>query len=69
MQTNTTRGMQTMEQALAELTIRRVVTDAAAMDVTSRPEEFKSLLERAGFQGSGDDNLAPLLHELRVAQG
>jgi twitching motility protein PilT len=48
MQTNTTRGMQTMEQSLAELVFRRVVTKEDALAWTSRPDQFDALLERAG---------------------
>jgi twitching motility protein PilT len=49
MQTNTGKGMQTMEQALADLTIRRIVRLDDAMTRTSRPEQFLGQLERAGF--------------------
>src|SRR5215813_10289821 len=42
MQTNTTRGMQTMEQSLADLTVRRVISRDTAFDVTSRREEFEA---------------------------
>ncbi len=49
MQTGSGRGMQTMEQALAELVIRRVITQEAALERTSRPDQFLGLLERAGF--------------------
>ncbi|HSL63571.1 MAG TPA: type IV pilus twitching motility protein PilT [Gaiellaceae bacterium] len=49
MQTNTTRGMQTMEQALADLVSRRVVTYETALGATSRPDQLRGLLERAGF--------------------
>jgi twitching motility protein PilT len=64
MQTNTTRGMQTLEQSLADLTMRRVITKDVAMGATSRPEQFESLLERVGYE-SGDQS-APAL---RVAGG
>jgi twitching motility protein PilT len=50
MQTNTTRGMQTMEQSLADLVFRRVVTKQDALAWTSRSEQFESLLDRAGHQ-------------------
>jgi twitching motility protein PilT len=49
MQTNTARGMQTMEQALADLTMRRVITLETALGTTSRPDQLRGLLERAGF--------------------
>ncbi len=53
MQTNTARGMQTMEQALADLTLRRVVNIDEAMSRSSRPEQLAGILERAGFDVQG----------------
>src|ERR687886_1835787 len=50
MQTNTSKGMQTMEQSLAELTLRRVITLEIGMSRSSRPEQLLGLLERAGFE-------------------
>jgi twitching motility protein PilT len=50
MQTGTARGMQTMEQSLADLTLRGVITLEVALSRSSRPEQLFSLLERAGFQ-------------------
>ena len=50
MQTNRSRGMQTLEQSLADLTMRRVVTKEVALGATSRPEQFEGLLERVGFE-------------------
>src|SRR6266568_2935309 len=49
MQTNTGRGMQTMEQALADLTVRRVVKVEDALNRSSRPQQLIGILERAGF--------------------
>jgi twitching motility protein PilT len=49
MQTNTARGMQTMEQALADLTMRRVVTLEEALSRSSRPDQLVGILDRAGF--------------------
>jgi twitching motility protein PilT len=49
MQTNTARGMQTMEQSLQELVSRRIVTYETAVAVTSKPDQLTGLLERAGF--------------------
>jgi Tfp pilus assembly ATPase PilU len=49
MQTSSGRGMQTMEQSLADLTIRRVITREVALSRTSHGEQFLGLLERAGF--------------------
>jgi twitching motility protein PilT len=67
MQTNTTRGMQTMEQALADLTVRRVISRETANQVTSRREEFEALLERAGLAPRTDNHLPEALRGLRVA--
>jgi twitching motility protein PilT len=65
MQTSSGRGMQTMEQSLADLTIRRVITPEVALSRTSHPEQFLGLLERAGFT----DFQSPALssHGLRLA--
>src|SRR5919198_2451149 len=49
MQTNTSRGMQTMEQSLADLTMRRVVKLDDALSRSSEPAQLIGLLERAGF--------------------
>jgi twitching motility protein PilT len=65
MQTGTQRGMQTLEQALADLAIRGVVTKDAALTCTSRPDQLLGLLERAGY---ADDVLAPLGTGLRLAE-
>ncbi len=62
MQTNTSRGMQTLEQSLSELVLRRVITKDIAVGASSRPEQLEGLLDRAGF----DDEAAPAL---RVAGG
>jgi twitching motility protein PilT len=67
MQTNTGRGMQTMEQSLADLTVRRVVSRDTAFDVTSRREEFEALLARSGFAPRSDAHLPEALRGLRVA--
>jgi twitching motility protein PilT len=49
MQTNTGRGMQTMEQSLADLILRRVVDFEVGLSRSSRPAQLIGLLERAGF--------------------
>src|SRR6266498_4131448 len=67
MQTSTSRGMQTMEQSLADLTIRRVIAEKVALAGSSRPDEFKSALERSGFESGSDDHLPPALRGLQVA--
>ena len=53
MQTNTARGMQTMEQALADLAVRGVVTIEEALSRSSRPDQLAGILERAGVDVSG----------------
>jgi hypothetical protein len=57
--------MQTMEQSLADLTLRGVITLDTALSRSSRPEQLYSLLERAGFQVQTPDEATPL----RVAEG
>src|SRR3954453_3788114 len=49
MQTNTKRGMQTMEQALANLITTRVVKFEDGLSRSSRPQQLIGILERAGF--------------------
>ncbi len=51
MQTSTSRGMMTMEQSLSDLVQRRVVSAEVAFSRSSRPEQLRGLLERAGFSG------------------
>ncbi len=68
MQTGTARGMQTMEQALSELVLRRVITKEAALARTSRTDQLIGLLERGGFTASDPESQAPPLQgALRVA--
>jgi len=49
MQTSTSRGMMTMEQSLAELVQRGVITFETAFSRSSRPDQLEGLLERSGF--------------------
>jgi twitching motility protein PilT len=49
MQTNTARGMQTMEQALADLALRRVVNIDVALSRSSKPDQLIGILERSGM--------------------
>jgi twitching motility protein PilT len=63
MQTNTGRGMITLEQSLSELVLRRVITKEIAIGASSRPEQLEGLLERAGFDA---EDTAPAL---RIAGG
>jgi twitching motility protein PilT len=71
MQTSTAKGMQTMEQSLADLVIRKVITLEDALSRSSRPEQLFGLLERAGVvtssEGVGSER-APLSGTLRVAE-
>src|SRR5256884_3958123 len=74
MQTNTGRGMQTMEQSLADLIQRRVVDLEIGLSRSSRPAQLVGLLERNGFPVeipsdlSGADSGEPsLAGGLRVA--
>jgi twitching motility protein PilT len=75
MQTGTSKGMQTMEQSLADLTLRRVINLDAALSRSSRPEQLLGLLERSGFDigeanaALAEDNAAPLGGGLRLAEG
>jgi twitching motility protein PilT len=63
-QTGTARGMQTMEQALADLVLRKVITRELALSRTSRPDQLESLLDR-GVSLSA--NRAPNHNGLRLA--
>ena len=49
MQTSSSRGMQTMEQALADLVLRQVVDYEEALARTTRVEQLLGILERAGM--------------------
>jgi twitching motility protein PilT len=49
MQTSSSRGMQTMEQALADLVLRQVVDYEEALARTTRVEQLLGVLERAGL--------------------
>jgi twitching motility protein PilT len=52
MQTGTKRGMQTMEQSLADLTLRRVIDPEEAFMRSSRPDQLAGILQRAGMNVS-----------------
>jgi twitching motility protein PilT len=67
MQTGSTRGMVTMEQSLAELVIRRVITAQLGFARSSRPDQLRGLLERAGF--TQFDAPIPRNDGLRLAEG
>ena len=60
MQTSSSRGMQTMEQALADLVLRQVVDYEEALARTTRVEQLLGVLERAGMVvGAGGPIAAP----------
>ena len=73
MQTNTSRGMQTMEQSLADLITRGVVDLEVGLTRSSRPAQLIGVLERAGFPVGPPEDLSqshdeqPLGAGLRVA--
>jgi twitching motility protein PilT len=48
MQTNTKKGMQTLEQSLASLVTSGIVTREVAMTYSSRRDQLENLLQRAG---------------------
>ena len=58
MQTGTARGMQTLEQSLAELVQRGAVSTEAALDSSSYPEQLLGLLGRAGESTNGEPALS-----------
>jgi twitching motility protein PilT len=49
MQTNTGRGMQTLEQAMLELARHGKISTAVALQRSSRPDQLKGLLQRNGL--------------------
>jgi twitching motility protein PilT len=68
MQTASSRGMQTMEQSLAELVLRGVITKQVALGTSSRRDQLEGLLERAGFAVPAEAAAAPpLAAGLRLA--
>jgi twitching motility protein PilT len=68
MQTNTSRGMQTMEQSLADLVQRSIVKLEDALTRSSRPAQLIGLLERQGVPVNlPGDEPPPLAAGLRVA--
>jgi twitching motility protein PilT len=65
MQTNTKRGMQTLEQSLADLVISGVVHREIAMTYSSRKEQLVSLVDRGVLTRDASANQA--MPTLRVA--
>jgi twitching motility protein PilT len=51
MQTGTARGMQTLEQSLAELVLRGTIEQDVALSRSSKPEQLLGLLKRAAPDG------------------
>ena len=51
MQTGGKKGMQTMEQALAELVLRGVITEEVALQRSAKTEQLNGLLGRAAVEG------------------
>ena len=58
MQTGTARGMQTLEQSLAELVQRGAVSTEAALDSSSYPEQLLGLLGRSAESTNGEPALS-----------
>jgi hypothetical protein len=56
-----------MEQSLADLTLRGVISMDVALSRSSRPEQLLGLLERAGFDVPPE--LTTTGANLRVAEG
>jgi len=68
MQTSTQRGMITMEQSLADLVQRRVITSEIAFTRSSRPDQLAGILERAGFADlPAIAQMAPVLQSAPLA--
>src|SRR5436305_10845033 len=68
MQTASSRGMQTMEQSLAELVLRGVIAKQVALGASSRRDQLEGLLERAGFAAPAESApQPPLAAGLRLA--
>ncbi|MGH3059024.1 MAG: twitching motility protein PilT, partial [Gaiellaceae bacterium] len=55
MQTNTSRGMQTLEQALLDLVRRGKISKDLALMRSSKPDQLKGLLQRHGLLAADDD--------------
>jgi twitching motility protein PilT len=67
MQTSTSRGMVTMEQSLADLVQRRVISTDIAFSRSSRPDQLAGILERAGI--SDTPGVATMQQPLMAAGG
>jgi twitching motility protein PilT len=51
MQTGTKRGMMTLEQSLADLVLRGIVTEELALSRSSRAEQLEGLIKRTSTDG------------------
>jgi twitching motility protein PilT len=69
MQTNTSRGMQTMEQSLADLITRGVVELEVGLTRSSRPAQLIGVLERAGFPVESQPDLSQPQNEQSLGAG
>jgi twitching motility protein PilT len=69
MQTNTARGMQTLEQAMLELARAGRITTHTALQRSSRPDQLKSLFQRNGLMAPDNPEAAAEAGGLRVAGG
>jgi twitching motility protein PilT len=69
MQTNTSRGMQTMEQSLADLITRGVVELEVGLTRSSRPAQLIGVLERAGFPVESQPDLSQPQTEQSLGAG
>jgi len=67
MQTGSRTGMQTMEQALADLTVRRTITPEEALARSTRRGELTELLQRSGITVT-PPQAAPGAGGLRLAE-
>src|SRR3712207_4536792 len=67
MQTGGKRGMQTLEQALAELVLRGIVSQETAVSRSSRPEQLLGLLQRGAGINTIDTQLGGQIGGLRAA--
>jgi twitching motility protein PilT len=65
MQTNTSRGMQTLEQAMLDLVRHGKIGTEIALQRSSRPDQLRSLLQRHGFLAADEAGAGGL----RVAGG
>ena len=63
MQTGSAKGMQTMEQALADLVLSNVVSQETALSRSSRPQHLLELIQRGRATGQ---TVSPLAARLRT---